>query len=460
MVNSQCPRVVKGLAKMQIIIPDAARQIIEQLNQAGYEAYVVGGCVRDSLLGKKPEDWDITTSAKPEVVKKLFKRTIDTGLLHGTVTVMKNYEAYEVTTYRVDGEYEDFRRPKEVSFTSNLTEDLKRRDFTINAMAYNDKDGIIDIFGGIEDLKSKIIRSVGNAKDRFNEDALRMLRAIRFAAQLDFCIDEATKIAIKENAGLLNNISAERIQVELTKTIMSNNSDKIIDAYELGITAEILPEFDEMMETPQNNPHHKYSVGIHSVEVMKNVPSDIVLRYSALLHDVGKPATRTTDKQGIDHFYKHHLVGEEIAAVILKRLKLDNNTIKSVKKLVRWHDYGIEGESNIKNFRKSLSNMGIEFFSEYVILKKADILAQSDYHREDKFEILNTMKEMYKLIIRDNHCLRVVDLAINGNDLIDLGMSPGKDVGDVLNMLLKKVLSEPTHNNRETLLEYARKMNK
>ena len=264
---------------MKIQIPSGANYIIKTLMAHGYEAYVVGGCVRDSILHKTPQDWDITTSATPEQTKALFPRTIDTGIEHGTVTVMIQREGYEVTTYRVDGKYEDHRRPKEVTFTASLLEDLKRRDFTINAMAYNPEEGLVDAFCGAEDLEKGIIRCVGIPQERFDEDALRILRAVRFAAQLNFVIDEETQVAIREKALFLREISAERIQVELTKLITSEHPEKLIDAYELGITAVVLPEFDTMMQTPQNNRYHCYDIGHHTIEVMKHTEPQPVLRW-------------------------------------------------------------------------------------------------------------------------------------------------------------------------------------
>ena len=244
------------MRNIKIEMPQAVKEIIERLESAGYEAFAVGGCVRDAVLGRVPADWDITTSAMPEEVKGLFSRTIDTGIQHGTVTVMKDHVGYEVTTYRIDGEYEDARHPKEVSFTSNLVEDLKRRDFTINAMAYNDRVGIVDEFDGIEDLEKGIIRCVGEAKDRFGEDALRMLRAVRFSAQLGFKIDETTKEAINELAPNLEKISAERIQAELVKLLVSDHPEYLRAAYETGITAVVLPEFDDIMKQEQNDAFH------------------------------------------------------------------------------------------------------------------------------------------------------------------------------------------------------------
>ena len=326
---------------MQIQLPEKVEYIIQTLEAAGYEAYAVGGCVRDSLLNREPDDWDITTSARPQQVKEVFPRTIDTGIQHGTVTVMMGKEGFEVTTYRIDGEYEDSRHPKEVIFTANLIEDLKRRDFTINAFAYNHRSGIVDAFDGMTDLKNGIIRCVGEAKERFTEDALRMMRAVRFSAQLGYDIEEKTKEAIVELAPNLKNISAERIQVEFVKLLQSPHPDYLRVAYELGMTKVILPEFDKAMETPQNNPHHMYNVGEHLLHTLLEVRPDRSLRIAALLHDIAKPDTETKDYDGISHFHGHAEVGEEKAAAILRRLKFDNDTINKVKKYVKFHDYKI-----------------------------------------------------------------------------------------------------------------------
>lgn len=463
---------------MRIDIPAGARYIINELTGHGYEAYIVGGCVRDSLLGKKPNDWDITTSATPMQVKKIFHRTVDTGIQHGTVTVLvdRKYSgnpentpeqdgiqhtdyAYEVTTYRVDGKYEDHRRPKEVAFTVSLEEDLKRRDFTINAMAYNDAHGIIDIFGGQEDLKSGVIRCVGSPAERFGEDALRILRAVRFAAQLGFKIDADTRTAMREQGKFLRDISAERIQVELTKLLVSEHPGMLVEAYELGLTKVFLPEFDRMMETEQHNPYHKYTVGIHTVKVMEHVPGKMVLRYAALLHDVGKPDTKHTGDDGIDHFYGHQKKSAEMARVILRRLKLDNHTIDAVCNLVLNHDYGISGDGlGIKSFRRFLRGLGKDNFEDFITLRKADMAGQSDYNLESRSRSVSEMERMYGIVVEEQQCLRISDLAIGGRDLIGLGMKPGRDIGNMLNMLLERVLDEPELNNREQLLQLVKSL--
>ena len=438
---------------MKIQMPEAANYIIQTLMAHGYEAYIVGGCVRDSVLGRTPQDWDITTSATPEQTKALFRRTIDTGIEHGTVTIMMDHVGYEVTTYRVDGKYEDHRRPKEVTFTASLLEDLKRRDFTINAMAYNEQEGLVDIFGGAEDLRRGIIRCVGVPQERFDEDALRILRAVRFAAQLDFEIEAKTRQAIREKAEFLRDISAERIQVELAKLITSDHPERIIDAYELGITAIVLPEFDTMMETPQHTVYHKYDVGRHTVAVMQNIDATPVLRWAALLHDSAKPECRTTDEQGVDHFYGHPKAGKAIARRVLRRMKLDNDTIQRVERLVEWHDFGLDGTVTKKTLRRALNRMGPDLFDDYAKLRRADMLGQSDYMQEKKQQDYQHLLEMYREIREAQECLLIRDLKLDGKDLIAMGVQPGPDMGKILNDLLQQVLEEPQLNTKEKLKE-------
>ena len=439
---------------MQIKLPEKVKQIIKELEAAGYEAYAVGGCIRDSILGKEPDDWDITTSASPIQTKAVFKRTIDTGIQHGTVTVMLDHESFEVTTYRIDGEYEDSRHPKEVVFTENLVEDLKRRDFTINAMAYNDKSGLVDVFGGIADLENKIIRCVGNAEERFTEDALRMMRAVRFSAQLGFSIDTDTERAIVALAPNLANISAERIQVELVKLLLSPNPDYIRKAYDLGITAVVLPEVDTAFETPQNNPHHMYTVGEHLMHCLLNIRADRCLRIAALLHDIGKPASKTTDEDGIDHFHGHVEIGEEMAAEILKRLKFDNDTITKVRIYIRYHDDQIN--PNAKSVRRSMGRIGEEYFDGVLALKRADCLAQSMYMRGEKIDGLDKVEALYQAILDKKQCVSLRNLAISGDDLIALGVPQGRKIGEILSKLLAEVIEEPSRNTYDYLLGRAK----
>lgn len=435
---------------MLIHLPEEVKVILHTLQGAGCEAYAVGGCIRDSLLGRTPDDWDITTSARPEETKALFGKTIDTGIQHGTVTVMRHGRGYEVTTYRVDGEYEDGRHPKEVTFTASLEEDLKRRDFTVNAMAYNEEDGLVDLFGGRQDLERKIIRCVGEANERFEEDALRIMRAVRFSAQLGFTIEERTKEAIRGHADRLRQVSAERIQMELTKLVTSPNPDFLRIAWETGITAVVLPEFDRLMEQPQNNPHHCFSVGEHTLHAMRAVRPDKCLRLAMLLHDVAKPLCLTTDEAGIDHFHGHAQKGERIAAQILKRLRYDNHTTELVSRLVKWHDVAIEPEK--KAVRRAASRMGKDLFPLILEVKAADLAAQSDYRRAEKQEWLEQLRGLYEEIEREGDCLTIKDLAVNGRDLMRAGMEPGPQLGRTLQGLLEIVLEDPEKNTKEYLL--------
>ncbi|BBF44537.1 tRNA nucleotidyltransferase [Lachnospiraceae bacterium KM106-2] len=446
---------------MQIKVPSNVKLIIEELNKSGFQAYAVGGCVRDSILGRVPGDWDITTSAKPMQVKEIFSRTVDTGIEHGTVTVMIGKEGYEVTTYRIDGEYEDNRHPKSVEFTSNLVEDLKRRDFTINAMAYNDEEGIVDVFEGLKDIERKVIRCVGTPQHRFDEDALRILRAIRFAGQLGFHIEDETREAIIEKAPNLSSISAERIRVELTKLLISKGPDRLIMGYETGITKVVLPEFDLMLETKQNNHHHKYDVGrhsIHSVEEISRMVKEadidskhhVILCWTMLLHDVGKPVTKTVDEQGIDHFHGHQIESEKIAKKVLKRLKFDNYTIDMVCRLIRWHDKRYE--LNEVAMRQTASQIGKDIMDLLFMVQEADVLAQSEDLQEEKLKVLEEAKIIYKGILERKECLTLKELSVNGGDLIALGLKPGKQLGEILNELLQRVLVDPELNKKEVLL--------
>lgn len=448
---------------MVMQIPEKAAYIIETLMDAGFEAYAVGGCVRDTILGRIPGDWDITTSARPEEVKKLFKRTIDTGIQHGTVTVMLDKEGFEVTTYRIDGEYEDSRHPKNVEFTTNLVEDLKRRDFTINAMAYNPQTGLVDVFDGIGDMERRIIRCVGNARERFDEDALRMLRAVRFAGQLGFSIHEDTKQAICEKADTLKNISAERIRVELDKLLTSKNPGLLMEAYETGISAVVLPEWNRMVETGQKNPHHIYSVGGHTIKVLeavqklwqeKSKKEYSILCWAAFLHDCGKPGTKSRDEKGIDHFYGHGEEGSRMAKELLRRLKFDNYTIDAVTRLVKWHDYRFDGEP--KQVRRAANKIGTDLMDSLFLLQRADILGQNPDTWKEKLSKLSKAEKTYQEIKEAGQCLNLKDLKINGRDLIQAGFQPGKELGEILDYLLNLVLQEPEKNEKEVLLELAR----
>lgn len=436
---------------MLMQIPEQVAFIINRLEMHGYEAYAVGGCVRDALLGRVPHDWDITTSARPEQVKAVFKRTIDTGIQHGTVTVMEDHIGFEVTTYRIDGEYEDGRHPKEVQFTPDLREDLRRRDFTINAMAYSPKTGIVDLFGGREDLKNGIIRCVGSAGERFNEDALRIMRAVRFAAQLGFSIEKKTCEAVKMLAPNLKKISAERIQAELSKLLLSPHPECFRKLYETGITAVILPEFDAAMNCGQNSPYHCYSVGEHTLHVIENTPADLSLRLAAMLHDLGKVMVKTTDEKGRDHFYGHPVKSREIARKVLKRLKYDNNTIEKTCSLVLFHDYRLVPEE--KDVRRAVNQIGNDLFPDLLLLQRADAGAKPEMVCRAAVENLEAVEMTYRGILQRGECTSLKMLALTGRDLIEAGMKPGKEMGQVLGRLLEHVLEYPEDNRKERLLE-------
>ena len=433
-------------------LPANVRKIISVLRKAGHEAYVVGGCVRDMFLEREPGDWDITTSARPEEVKKIFRRTIDTGIQHGTVTVLLDSGAYEVTTYRSDGDYEDQRHPSSVEFVTNLKEDLLRRDFTINAMAYNPDEGLQDPYHGLDDLEKGLIRCVGDPDARFSEDALRMMRAVRFSAQLDFDIEENTAEAIKKHAPDLSRISVERVCAELVKLIVSDHPEYMLKAYDYGITKVVLPEFDALMETQQKNRHHIFNVGMHTVKVMTGVRPERIIRLSALLHDIGKPDARLPDENGEDHFKGHALIGEVKANRIMRRLRMDNDTIRRVCLLVRHHDDRFPAEK--KNVRRMLGRLGPELFPYYIELRRADTAAQSDYLRKEKTENIDRIEELYFEIIDEEQCYSLDSLAITGRDIIKLGVRPGPIIGGLLRKALDLVIEVPEANTKETLLKF------
>lgn len=478
--------LVKSINSIEV--PKKVLYILDRLNNAGFEAFTVGGCVRDALLGRMPQDWDITTLATPEEVKKIFRRTVDTGIQHGTVTVMVDKEGFEVTTYRIDGNYNDGRHPDSVSFTRSLREDLARRDFTINAMAYHPDLGLVDEFSGITDLREGRIRCVGNPNERFKEDALRMLRAVRFAAQLDFDIEDDTKAAIRRLCTNLENISAERIHAELDKLITSDNPERLREACELGITGIVLPEFDRMMETPQNNPHHCYNVGEHCLKSLKCLQADIKggeksditdtdrkkegksdskikiepktysrLCWTMLLHDVGKPDTRFTDEKGVDHFHGHNEVGTEIATDILKRLKFDNESIRFISNMVYYHDYRYKFAPKMKSVRKAASKIGKDMPYSFFV-QRADIMAQSEWKREEKLAALSQLEEIYGRIVEQGDCLSIRELKVRGNDLKEIGIPTGPVMGEILNGLLEFVIDNEKNNDREILLKKAKEL--
>lgn len=424
----------------KISLPEQAGKLIQTLNDHGYEAYAVGGCVRDVLLGKTPDDWDITTSAKPYEVKALFRRTVDTGIAHGTVTVLMGDESYEVTTYREDGEYEDGRHPKEVKFVPNLEEDLRRRDFTINAMAYNDAAGLVDLYGGIEDLHEGCIRCVGVAKDRFGEDALRMLRAVRFAGQTGFYIDQETEAAIGEMHANIRKVSAERIQVELVKLMCSEYPQLWETAWEQGLCDEVLPEFSELMRERLGEDALSGTYGQKALQMAALLPSDKVLRLAALFVYLGKEDAEAGRKRTMD---------------ILRRLKFDNETTRNVSSLTKFFQTHTPADEIA--IRKDLFEMGEQLFFANLLLQQAESSCVPYSDEEDLIRI-GEVWDMALAILDRGDCLSLKDMKITGEDLMGLGIAHGKGIGVILKGLLENVLVDPSLNEPERLKQMAVEM--
>ncbi|WIV11293.1 CCA tRNA nucleotidyltransferase [Proteiniborus sp. MB09-C3] len=440
---------------MRITYPKEVDIIFKELRSSGYSRYIVGGCVRDILLGKEPSDWDICTDAKPEDIQEIFKEysTIPTGLKHGTITVVVNNKNFEITTFRTDKDYIDNRRPREVEFTKDIYEDLKRRDFTINALAYNELVGLIDCFNGQRDLDEKIIRTVGNPNERFNEDALRIIRGVRFSAQLGFDIEAGTALAMTNNRELLKNISNERIREEFLKIIMTEKpSEGIRRLVSLKLMEYIVPELIECIGFEQNNSNHDKDVFNHIMEVLDNTEKDITLRLAALLHDIGKPQCFTVDENGKGHFYGHHKISAEKAEEILTRLKFDNKTIDSVRLLVNEHmsRYDFLRE---KSYKKFINKVGIDNLDRLFRLQIADIKGSAPPH--DFTNIENLKKECTR-IINQKEPITLRDLDINGYDIMNLGINQGKEIGDILNYLLEVILESPELNKKELLAGLAK----
>ena len=430
---------------------------INLLQSAGFEAYAVGGCVRDSLLGKTPNDWDITTSAKPEDMKSVFAdfHCIDTGIKHGTVTVVIDGEPLEITTFRLDGEYEDNRHPKSVTFTSNLGADLGRRDFTVNAMAYSKMTGTVDLFGGQNDLKNKIIRCVGDPDRRFNEDALRILRALRFASALDFEIEEKTAQSLLKNRALLGNISEERIAKELLKLVCGKGAKRILTDF-APVLFEILPELQPMYKNSHDNPHHCYDIYEHTLIAVESIDPEPTLRFAMLLHDCGKPAVKKFDENGVAHFYGHQRISAEISAQILARLKVSNKFRDEILFLVSNHDRW-ELYENTEKMPRYLSKFGLDGVLKLLKVMRADVLAQSPEYRYRLDQIADA-EETAKNLAAQKPCLSLSELQINGRTLMDIGIPQGRKLGAVLAQLLDEVIDGVTKNTQEALTTRAREI--
>ena len=442
---------------MTMDMPKNVDTAINLLQSAGFEAYAVGGCVRDSLLGKTPNDWDITTSAKPEDMKSVFAdfHCIDTGIKHGTVTVVIDGEPLEITTFRLDGEYEDNRHPKSVTFTSDLGADLGRRDFTVNAMAYSKMTGTVDLFGGQNDLKNKIIRCVGDPDRRFNEDALRILRALRFASALDFEIEEKTAQSLLKNCALLGNISEERIAKELLKLVCGKGAKRILTDF-APVLFEILPELQPMYKNSHDNPHHCYDIYEHTLIAVESIDPEPTLRFAMLLHDCGKPAVKKFDENGVAHFYGHQRISAEISAQILARLKVSNKFRDEILFLVSNHDRW-ELYENTEKMPRYLSKFGLDGVLNLLKVMRADVLAQSPEYRYRLDQIADA-EEIAKNLAAQKPCLSLSELQINGRTLMDIGIPQGRKLGAVLAQLLDEVIDGVTKNTQEALTTRAREI--
>lgn len=445
-------KLLQEVKSLNIIIPDYVKKAMQMLLDKGFQAYAVGGCIRDTLLDKQPNDWDVCTDCLPERIKEVFNdfRTIDTGIKHGTVSVMVDSEIVEITTFRSEGEYENHRRPLNVDFVSDLKEDIKRRDFTVNAMCCDINSDIYDFYNGIDDLNNGIIRCVGIPDERFEEDALRILRGLRFASVLGFEIDESTKNAMIKKKDLLNFISGERIRAELLKLLCGKNVENILNEYR-DIFAVIIPEIKPCFDFEQNNPHHCLTVWEHIAKSVASVRPDPIIRMTMLLHDIGKPKMKTVDEKGIYHFKKHQYIGAEMSKEILKRLKFDNRAADYIFHLIWEHDNRIPVK--IKNIKKFISKYDFHFIFDYLEVRRGDTYAQSEYKRREKLKELDDIALISFDILSSDACLKISDLKIRGNDLIELGLS-GKAIGDWLNKLLDMVIEEKIENQKDILLNY------
>lgn len=438
----------------RIVVPDTAKDIISTLESSGFEAYVVGGCVRDSIMGINPHDWDICTSATPPQIIECFrtKRIIETGLKHGTVTIINDGDQYEVTTFRIDGEYSDNRHPDHVIFTTSIEEDLSRRDFSMNAMAYNDRIGLVDPFGGSRAINNREIVCVGNPDDRFNEDGLRIMRALRFASVYDFTIDNETSNSIHKYCHLLDNISVERIQSELSRMLLGRNILNVLLEYK-DVISVIIPELIPCIGFEQNNPYHQYTVYDHIAHAVDNYHgNELVVKLALLLHDIGKPRCYTEDERG-GHFHGHGVPSHDIADNVMQRLRFDNRTRHAVTDLVLYHDSVIEPTP--KTVRRWLNKIGKELFSQLLDIRMADIKAHAEGTQESRIERCNALRMIMNDIIAQEQCFSLKNMNVNGDDIISIGVPEGKEVGRILKLLLDEVISGTLENDREVLLSRA-----
>lgn len=437
-------------------IPEGAKIILELLSNSGYQAFVVGGCVRDALMMKTPHDWDICTSASPDQVKSCIPAIIyDTGLRHGTVTVSMKDGMYEVTTFRIEGQYTDHRHPDSVAFTDDVITDLSRRDFKMNAIAYNCDAGIVDPFGGIDDIRDRVISCVGNPDERFHEDALRIMRAIRFASVLGFSIAQETADSIRRNVHLLNNIAAERISGELVQTLSGDHAMDMMLSFP-EVFCEIIPELRRCYGFNQNNRFHQYTVYDHIAHAIGNYRGDdIYVRLALFFHDIGKPLCYTEDHNG-GHFYGHGEVSRSVTKIIMERMRFDTKTREEVCRLVQYHDSIIEPTE--KTVRRWLNKVGEDTFRRLIHIRFADIEAHSPDTQHSRIEKTNQVKEVFQNVIKKNQCFSIKDMEIDGNDLISIGYQQGKHIGDVLKNLLDRIIDEGLQNEHGILIAEAKRL--
>lgn len=436
---------------MIINLPPEVETILTHLEAAGHQAFCVGGAVRDSVMGITPGDWDITTSALPTETKEIFKdyKTVDTGLKHGTLTVIINHKPFEITTYRIDGEYTDNRHPQNVEFTRKLSDDLARRDFTINALAYNHTAGLVDLYDGQAHIYNSIIKTVGDPDKRFQEDGLRIMRALRFSSVLDFEIEEQTASAIHRNRELLKNISAERIAVELTKLVCGKNAFNVLMEYP-DVLSVFIPEIRPAVNFTQYGKKHAYDVWEHICHTVDTIPQDKILRLTMLLHDLGKVPTHKLNEKGESTFKNHAMVGGEMAKDILTRLRFDKKTINKVSFLVSYHDFEpVESKIELKHHLKTKSPDDIRTL---LTIKKSDRGALSESYRDISEGTERTLLWL-KEIEENNECCNIRDLTITGNDLLNAGFK-GEEIGEALNRALDLVIKEKIPNNKTDLLTY------
>ena len=438
-----------------VTMPAGAAFVLQRLKENGFQGYVVGGCVRDSLLGRAPKDWDICTDALPEEMQRVFRdqHVIETGLKHGTLTVMYDHEPYEVTTFRVDGEYTDHRHPDEVRFVKNVVDDLARRDFTVNAMAWNPQSGLVDAFGGQEDLRAGVIRCVGEADRRFGEDALRIMRALRFASVYGFDIEAETAAAVHLLKDTLRDVAAERIRVELAKLLCGQGAGKMLREY-ADVFFAILPQLAPMHGFDQRTPYHAYDVWEHTVRAVENAPSTETLRLTLLLHDAGKPAAFTVDEQGVGHAHGHHRLSAEIAAEVLAYLRLDNATRDRILMLVEHHDWPLSTERTL--LKRRLNRLGEEALYQLIEVQRADALGKGTEAAADVEARAEELRQALTVLLAERPCVTLRDMAVNGRDLMAEGIAHGRQLGETLNWLLAEVLNERLPNEREALLSAAR----